>query len=98
MAIYQTMEYAVAPEAVASVTRAIDQYIHDVRASKPSTRIYAACQQLNDPTRFVHLLIFDDDAARSAHGRSTAAARFERACRPHRVDGEIVVTVTTSRR
>jgi quinol monooxygenase YgiN len=58
-----------------------------VKASEPGTRMYLAWQQQNDPTRFVHFFIFENEAAHEAHSRSEAVKRFEAAYRPELVGG-----------
>ena len=54
--------------------------------------MYAAWQQKDDPTSFVHFFIFKDEAAHQAHGSSDAVRRFEAAYRPELVGGDVVFT------
>jgi quinol monooxygenase YgiN len=54
--------------------------------------MYTSWQQQDDPTRFVHLFIFEDDAARKAHGGSDAVRRFEDVYQPQLVGGPVVFT------
>lgn len=54
--------------------------------------MYASWQQLDDPTRFVHLFIFDDEAAHERHGSSAAVRKFESVYGPELVDGPVVFT------
>jgi quinol monooxygenase YgiN len=44
------------------------------------------------PTRFVHLFIFEDEAAHAAHGQSSAVRTFEAAYRPELVGGPVNFT------
>lgn len=53
---------------------------------------YAAWQQKDDPTRFVHFFIFADEAAHAIHGRSEAVKRFESVYAPELVGGPVVFT------
>ena len=92
MAIYQTAHYQVDEAAVAEVKQAIDGFVDYVRASEPGTKLYAAWQQEDDPTRFVHLFIFEDEAAQAAHSGSSAVNRFESIYSPHLVGGPVVFT------
>jgi quinol monooxygenase YgiN len=92
MPIYQTAHYQVEPSAVAEVKAAIDEFVHYVRENEPGTRFYAAWQQKDDPTRFVHLFIFEDQAAHQAHGRSAAVRKFESVYSPQLVGGPVVFT------
>jgi quinol monooxygenase YgiN len=92
MAIYQTGAYRVKPSAVGKVKRAIEEFVHDVQANEPGTQMYLAWQQKDDPTRFVHLFIFEDAAAQTRHGQSEAVKRFESIYSPELVGGEVVFT------
>ena len=77
MPIYQTAHYQVRPEAVDTVTAAIVEFVDYVAKEEPGSRMYAAWQQKDDPTKFLHLFEFADEAARETHGGSAAVRRFE---------------------
>jgi quinol monooxygenase YgiN len=92
MAIYQTGAYQVKPSAVAKVRQAIQEFVRYVQANEPGTRMYLAWQQKDDPTRFLHLFIFEDAAAQTQHGQSDAVKRFESVYSPELVGGDVVFT------
>ncbi len=92
MAIYQTATYQVRLEGVEEVRRAIALFVEYVRDHEPGTRLYAAWQEHDDPTRFTHIFIFEDASAHAAHSESEAVARFESAYRPHLVGGDVLFT------
>ena len=92
MAIYTIAEYRVRQSGVEKVKRAIEEFVPYVKANEPGTRIYLAWQQKNDPARFVHFFIFEDEAAHKAHGQSEAVKRFEAAYRPELDGGDVVFT------
>ena len=92
MAIYQTAHYRVKREAVDRVKQAVEEFVQYVAGNERGTRMYTAWQQVDDPTRFVHLFIFDDEAAHTAHGRSDAVRQFEAVYQPELVDGPVVFT------
>jgi quinol monooxygenase YgiN len=92
MPIYQTARYQVEASAVEEVKAAIVEFVAHVRSNEPGTRLYAAWQEVDDPTRFVHLFIFQDEAAQNAHSESAAVGRFESAYSPHLVGGPVVFT------
>jgi quinol monooxygenase YgiN len=92
MAIYQTGGYQVKPSAVGKVKKAIDEFVRYVQANEPGTHMYLAWQQKDDPTRFLHLFIFEDAAAQTRHGQSAAVKRFESIYSPELVGGEVVFT------
>jgi quinol monooxygenase YgiN len=92
MPIYQTAHYQVTADAVPAVRAAIEDFVAYVKANEPGTHVYSAWQQRDDPTRFVHLFTFADEAAHEAHGASDAVRRFEAVYRPVLVGGPVVFT------
>jgi quinol monooxygenase YgiN len=92
MAIYTIAQYRVRPSGVEKVKRAIEEFVPYVQANEPGTRMYLAWQQKDDPTRFVHFFIFDDEGAHKAHSLSAAVKRFEAAYRPELDGGDVVFT------
>ena len=92
MAIYQIAKYQVHARAVDKVKRAIEEFVHYIKANEPGTGLYMAWQQKDDPTRFVHFFIFDDESAHAIHGESAAVKRFESIYSPELVGGEVVFT------
>jgi len=92
MPIYTIAEYRVKKSGVEKVKRAIEEFLPYVRASEAGTRVYAAWQQQDDPTRFVHFFIFEDKAAHSAHANSEAVRAFEAAYKPELDGGPVEFT------
>ncbi len=92
MPIYQTAHYQVNAPAVDKVRSAIAEFVDYVAENEPGTTMYAAWQQKDDPTRFVHLFEFADEPAHQAHGRSEAVRHFEAVYRPELADGPVVFT------
>lgn len=77
MPIFQTGGYRVKPSGVDKVKQAIKDFVAYVQANEPGTQMYLAWQQKDDPTHFLHLFIFEDEAAQVRHGESDAVRRFE---------------------
>lgn len=102
MPIYQTAHYQVKASAVDKVKAAIAEFVEYVAKNEPGSKMYTAWQQKDDPTRFVHLFEFADEAAHQAHGRSDAVRQFEAVYGPELVGGPVVFTdyvlITTNRR
>jgi quinol monooxygenase YgiN len=100
--IYQTAHYRVKPSAIDVVRQAIEEFVAYVTEYEPGTQMYTAWQAKDDPSRFVHLFIFADEAAQQAHSQSEAVRRFESIYSPELVDGPVVFTdylqVATNRR
>jgi quinol monooxygenase YgiN len=92
MPIYTIAEYRVRQSGVEKVKRAIEEFVPYVKANEPGTRMYLAWQQEDDPTRFVHFFIFENEAAHKAHSQSDAVKRFEQAYRPELDGGDVVFT------
>jgi quinol monooxygenase YgiN len=92
MPIYQTAHYQVNADAVAKVAAAVEIFVEYVARNEPGTTLYSAWQQHDDPTKFVHLFIFEDEAAHRAHGSSEAVRKFESVYRPELVAGPVVFT------
>jgi quinol monooxygenase YgiN len=90
--IYQTAHYQVKAAAVDKVKDAIAEFVGYVAKSEPGSRMYTAWQQKDDPTRFVHLFEFADEAAHQAHGGSDAVRQFEAVYGPELVGGPVVFT------
>jgi quinol monooxygenase YgiN len=92
MPIYQTAHYQVTPDGVDRVKAAVQEFVGYVSAHEPGSRLYAAWQHKDDPTRFVHLFIFEDAAAHQAHGSSDAVRRFEEVYTPVLAAGPVIFT------
>jgi len=92
MLLYQTGGYRVRPSAVNKVKQAIQEFVEYVRANEPGTLMYLAWQKESDPTHFLHLFIFADEAAQTRHGQSEAVRRFESIYSPELVGGEVAFT------
>jgi len=92
MAIYQTGGYQVKPTAVKKVKEAIREFVEYVQQNEPGTKMYLALQEKSDPTRFLHLFIFEDAAAQARHGQSEEVKRFESVYSSELVGGEVVFT------
>jgi quinol monooxygenase YgiN len=92
MPIYTIAQYQVRPSGVEKAKEAIQEFVLYVREHEPGTRLYVAWQQKDDPTRFVHFFIFEDEAAHTAHSKSAAVKHFEMAYRPELAGGDVVFT------
>ena len=92
MPIQTIAHYRVKPSGVDKVKRAIAEFVAYVRANEPGSKVYVAWQQQDDPTRFVHFFIFENEAAHTVHSRSAAVKRFEEAYGPELSEGPVVFT------
>jgi quinol monooxygenase YgiN len=87
MAIYGTARFGVKPEALDRCRSAIEEFVTYVRANEPGTKLYLSLQDAEEPTRFLHVMIFEDDAAENIHTNSEAVDRFTGVLYPETVDG-----------
>lgn len=83
MSIYQTARFRVKPEALDKCKHAIREFIDYLRANEPQTLQYIAMQETDDATRFLHVFILADAAARDRHSNSDAVKRFTGALYPN---------------
>ena len=63
MPIYMTAQYQVHPSQVEKTKGSVRQLVEHVKTSEPFTTIYIAQQQILNPSRFMHILRFEDEAA-----------------------------------
>ena len=87
MPVYGTARFSVKPEALDRCRSAIEEFVSYVRASEPGTKLYLSLQDRADPTRFLHLFGFEDEAAEHVHSNSDAVKRFTDVLYPETVDG-----------
>jgi quinol monooxygenase YgiN len=80
--IRELARYQVDVEALPRCLAAIDEFVAYVRAHEPGTLRYEVWQEHDDPTRFVHLFIFRDDAAQRRHSESAEVKRLASALYP----------------
>jgi quinol monooxygenase YgiN len=92
VSIYQTAHYEVNPDAVDKVKSAIVEFVNYLSINEPGVVMYSAWQQKDDPTKFVHLFEFTDDAAHHTHGGSDAVHKFESAYKPELVSDGVLFT------
>jgi quinol monooxygenase YgiN len=74
--IRELARYQVRLEALPRCLAAIDEFVGYVRANEPGTLRYDVWQEHDDPTRFVHIFTFRDDAAHRRHSESAEVKRF----------------------
>ncbi len=86
MLICVTGHYQLRADAFDPCKQAIDRFVKHVQANEPGTLAYVACQDANDPTRFMHGAVFEDEAARQAHENSDAVKAFVDVLYPRAVE------------
>ena len=71
-----TAQYQVYPNKVNKTKDSIRQLVRHVKLHEPLTTIYIAQQQILNPSKFMHILRFEDEAALKIHQSSPASAQF----------------------
>ena len=89
MRIYGTARFSVKPESLDRCRAAIEEFVTYVRDNEPGTKLYLSLQDAEEPTRFPHVMIFEDEAAEKIHTNSEAVDRFTGTLYPETVDGVV---------
>jgi len=87
VAIATTAAFAVRPESLARCEEVIRKFVDDVTSQEAGTRVYVSLRERRDPTRFVHVMVFEDEAAEAAHRDAERTHRFTAALYPHTLEG-----------
>ena len=66
----------VRPESVELCLAAIHEFVVSIRLNEAGTLHYEVWQELDDPTRFVHIFVFRDADADQIHSESAAVKKF----------------------
>ena len=77
-----TAQYQVYPKKVNKTKDSIRQLVQHVKLHEPLTTIYIAQQQILNPSKFMHILRFEDESALKVHQRSPASADFVQSVYP----------------
>ena len=82
MPIFHTARFKIYPEAQAKVDQVINEFVAYSKANEPGTLSYISLQDKDDPTSYLHIFTFQDEAARELHANSPAVERFTAALYP----------------
>ena len=82
MPIYITAQYQVKPAKVEQTKDSVRQLVKHVKMHEPLTSIYIAQQEVLNPSKFMHVLRFEDETALAAHQSSPASAHFVKTVYP----------------
>ena len=77
-----TAQYQVYPSKINKTKDSIRQLVQHVKLHEPLTTIYIAQQQILNPSKFMHILRFEDESALKVHQSSPASADFVQSVYP----------------
>jgi len=76
MSIYMTARFRVKRHAIEKCRQALKDLVAHVRENEPRTIVYLAQQEIADPSSFLSVLIFENEAGLLMHQNSPASAQF----------------------
>lgn len=74
--VRELARYQVKAESLDKCLAAIHEFVAYVRKAEPGTLRYEVWQEEDDPTRFVHIFTFRDEAASETHSASAEVKKF----------------------
>lgn len=74
--IERRADFKVHSEHLDSAKAAIREFVTVVASSEPQTITYHSYQTVDDPTRFFHVMAFEDEAARDFHTNTDHVRSF----------------------
>lgn len=86
MPVCMTARYQVPRERLEECRRTVTEFVRYIRANEPSTLFYMALQETVDETRFLHIMVFEDQRAITLHQSSPATRRFVETIYPSAVE------------
>ncbi len=82
MPICITAQYEVRPEFSKECKKVVQDLVDHVKNNEPGILFYLAHQDILNPMRFHHTIIFENEAALTVHQSSPASKRFVEAVYP----------------
>ena len=76
MLVHITARYQVQPHAVDKCVRAVQRLVEYVKEHEPMTLFYLANQEIMEPTKFFHILVFENEMGLKKHQSSPASKIF----------------------
>ena len=76
MLVHITAHYQVQPFAVDKCIRAVQQLVDYVKEHEPQTLFYLANQEIDEPTKFLHIIVFENESGLKTHQSSPASKKF----------------------
>jgi quinol monooxygenase YgiN len=74
--LFRTASFVARPDAIADCRRTVEAFVAYINENEGSTRFIGSFQDHEDPSRFLLVMVFDDERAERAHRSSLAYRRF----------------------
>ena len=74
--VIKTAQFEVEENALDECVAAVEAFVGAVDESEPGTLVDRSLQDVDRPTRFLHIFIFADDAAEQVHTSGEPVKRF----------------------
>ena len=84
--VAKTARFAVHADARERCEAAIREFVSALD-DEPGTTVYVALCERGDPTRFLHVMVFEDEEADERHRHAEHTRRFVEALYPHTLEG-----------
>ena len=76
MLVHITARYQIRPQAVDLCVNAVQQLVGYVKENEPMTLFYLANQENFDHTKFLHIIVFENELGLRTHQSSPASKKF----------------------
>lgn len=87
MTISKTARFRVPASDVPAAVDAIRVFVQAIEDDEAGTKLYATFRRGDDPVEFLHVMIFADESAETAHRTSAAVGRFTDSLYPITLEG-----------
>ena len=99
MPICKNARFQIREGSVEKCRLVIDAFVAAVRQNEPGTLLYIAFEETANPSSFIHVMVFEDEAAERFHQTSSWVKAFTDALYPETVDGvqftDLLLVATT---
>ncbi|MDX1435736.1 MAG: antibiotic biosynthesis monooxygenase family protein [Anaerolineales bacterium] len=87
MAFVMTADFKINPDSREIVDQAIRQFIREILENEPGTLLYTSCRDADEPNRYLHFFVFENETAEQRHRATDWVTRFTDVLYPETIDG-----------
>ena len=74
--ITKIVRYKAKKKKLPKLRTALAEFVENIKENEPGTTLYEVFQEKNDPTVFVHLMIFKDKQAEKTHAKNNYVQKW----------------------